>query len=130
VTNSHTDWLPVCPSLELAVGSDRTRIVVVRENDGGSDKHTVLEHCRLIHECVILKLAVVAHDDARTHVGSPTDDASSAQSSTLADLSEWPHGRAVTQDDVFSNFSTSVNGHEGLLAKALFSVVMDTVLVR
>jgi hypothetical protein len=110
--NSDADRFPVRSSLELAFGGDGSGIVVIREHDRRPDEDTVLEHSGLVHEGVVLQLAVVAHDDTRTHVSSPTDDASSSQPSSLADLSKRPDRGAVTQDDVVSNFSTSVNGHE------------------
>ncbi len=95
------DRLPVVGALQLAVGCDRPREVVVREHDRGPDEGTALHERRLVDQGVVLDLAPVADDHAGPDVGTPADDAALADDGMLTDLGVVPDqgvaadGRAV-----------------------------------
>ena len=69
VRHRHPDGLPVVAPLERAVGVDRARVVVVGEDGGRADEDAVLEDGGLVHERVVLQLAVVTHPHPRADVG-------------------------------------------------------------
>src|SRR5699024_6202435 len=82
--------LPVGARLAGAVGVDRPRIGVVGEHCGGADEHTVLEVRGLVHQGVVLHLAVLAQVHPRADVGAAADDAPGPDHRVLPDLDELP----------------------------------------
>ncbi|CAM5230989.1 hypothetical protein SFUMM280S_02845 [Streptomyces fumanus] len=75
-------------------GSTEQGLVVVGEDHRRADEHAVAQFGRLVHQGVVLQLAVGAHAHAGADVRAAADHAALAQAGVLADLRQVPDAAA------------------------------------
>src|SRR5690606_36486294 len=100
---------PVPAALLLALRVDGALVVIIGEHHCRADEHAVTQLCGLVHQRVVLQLAVVSHTDTRADVGPPPDHASLAEPGTLADLSEVPHAAPGADFGVLVHLGAGLN---------------------
>ena len=92
------DAVPVARGLQGAVGIDRARSVIVRQDGRGADKYAVGEGGGLVDERVVLDLAARSDPHAFADVGATSDDRLIPDARVLAHLGEVPDARAGSDD--------------------------------
>ena len=111
MANRDTHGFPVGAALEHALRGDGPRVEVVGEHHRGADEHPVLQDRGLVHQRVVLDLAVVPYHDTRADVRTATDDAVRTQTGPLPDLGKRPDDRAVAKIGVVGHLGTAMDSH-------------------